>query len=102
MAQLKKQLSLLDVFAVAAGAMISSGLFVLPAIAYAETGPAVILSYLFASMLMIPSVLSKAELATAMPRAGGTYFFVERSLGSIWGLFGGFASWFSLALKSAF
>jgi len=102
MAQLKKQLSSLDVFSVAAGAMVSSGLFVLPAIAFAKAGPAVILSYIFASLLMIPSVLSKAELATAMPRAGGTYFFVERSLGPVWGLFGGLAGWFSLALKSAF
>jgi amino acid transporter/mannitol/fructose-specific phosphotransferase system IIA component (Ntr-type) len=102
MAQLRKQLGSLDVFAVAAGAMISSGLFVLPAIAFTKAGPAVILSYLFASILIIPSVLSKAELATAMPRAGGTYFFVERSLGPIWGLFSGLASWFSLALKSAF
>ncbi len=102
MAQLRKQLGSLDVFAVAAGAMISSGLFVLPAIAFAKAGPAVILSYLFASILIIPSVLSKAELATAMPRAGGTYFFVERSLGPIWGLFSGLAGWFSLALKSAF
>jgi len=101
-AQLKKQLGSLDVFAVAAGAMISSGLFVLPAIAFAKAGPAVIISYLFASILIIPSVLSKAELATAMPRAGGTYFFVERSLGPIWGLFSGLAGWFSLALKSAF
>ncbi len=102
MAQLKKQLGLLDVFALAAGAMISSGLFVLPAIAFAKTGPGVVLSYFFASLLVLPSVLSKAELATAMPRAGGTYFFVERSLGPIWGLFGGMAGWFSLALKSAF
>ncbi|MBL7189626.1 MAG: amino acid permease, partial [Phycisphaerae bacterium] len=102
MAQLKKQLGLLDVFAVAAGAMISSGLFVLPAIAYKKAGPAMILSYLFASILIIPSVLSKAELSTAMPRAGGTYFYVERSLGPIWGLFGGLANWFSVALKSAF
>jgi len=101
-AQLKKQLGVLDVFAVAAGAMISSGLFVLPAIAFTKAGPAVILSYFFASILIIPSVLSKAELTTAMPRAGGTYFFVERSLGPIWGLFGGLAGWFSLALKSAF
>ena len=93
---------MLDVFAVAAGAMISSGLFVLPAIAFAKTGPAVVLSYFFASLLIIPSVLSKAELSTAMPRAGGTYFFVERSLGPVWGLFGGLAGWFSLALKSAF
>lgn len=86
----------------AAGAMISSGLFVLPGIAYAKAGPAVILSYLFASILIVPSALSQAELATAMPRAGGTYFYVERSLGSIWGLFGGLANWFSVALKSAF
>jgi len=100
--ELKKQLGLVDVFAVAAGAMISSGLFVLPAIAYAKAGAGVILSYLFASVLMIPSVLSKAELATAMPRAGGTYFYVERSLGSLCGLFSGLAGWFSLALKSAF
>jgi APA family basic amino acid/polyamine antiporter len=102
LAQLKKQLGFLDVFAVAAGAMISSGLFVLPAIAYAKAGPAVILSYLFASLLIVPSALSQAELATAMPRAGGTYFYVERSLGPIWGLFGGLANWFSVAMKSAF
>ena len=102
MAELKRQLGLLDVFAVASGAMISSGLFVLPAIAYSKAGPAIILAYLLASILVIPSVFSKAELATAMPRAGGTYFYVERSLGSIWGVFGGMANWFSLALKSAF
>jgi amino acid transporter/mannitol/fructose-specific phosphotransferase system IIA component (Ntr-type) len=100
--KLEKQLGLLDVFAIATGAMISSGLFVLPAIAYVKAGPAVILSYLFASILIIPSVLAKAELATAMPRSGGDYFYVERSLGSIWGVFTGFAGWFSLALKSAF
>jgi len=102
LAQLKKQLGSLDVFAVAAGAMISSGLFVLPAIAYAQAGPAVILSYLFASLLIVPSLLSQAELAAAMPRAGGAYFYVERSLGPIWGLFGGLANWFSVAMKSAF
>ncbi|MHC4324263.1 MAG: amino acid permease, partial [Planctomycetota bacterium] len=80
----------------------SSGLFVLPAIAYAKAGPAMILSYFFASLVILPSVLSQAELAAAMPRAGGTYFYVERSLGPIWGLFGGLANWFSVALKSAF
>ena len=101
-AVLKRQLGVVDVFAIAAGAMISSGLFILPALAFSKAGPAVILSYLIASFLILPSVLSKAELATAMPRAGGTYFFVERSFGSLLGLFSGFAGWFSLALKSAF
>lgn len=99
---LKKQLGLIDVFSIAAGAMISSGLFVLPGIAFANAGPAAVISYLLAGLLMIPSVLAKAELATAMPKSGGSYFFVERSLGTLPGTFAGFASWLSIALKSCF
>jgi amino acid transporter/mannitol/fructose-specific phosphotransferase system IIA component (Ntr-type) len=102
LAQLKKQLGLLDVFCVAAGAMISSGLFVLPAVAYAKTGPAVVFSYVLAGILVFPAMLAKAELATAMPKAGGVYFFIERSMGTPLGTVGGFASWFSLSFKSAF
>jgi len=51
---------------------------------------------------MIPSLLAKAELATAMPKAGGTYFFIERSLGSFGGTLAGLANWFSISFKSAF
>ncbi len=100
--KLKKELGALDVFCVASGAMISSGLFVLPGLAFAKAGPAVILAYIVASVMVIPSILSKAELCTAMPKAGGTYFFIERSLGPATGVFGGLANWFSLSLKSAF
>ncbi|NQT06100.1 MAG: amino acid permease [Candidatus Omnitrophica bacterium] len=82
--------------------MISSGLFILPALAFAKTGPAVVLSYLLAGLLVLPAMLAKAELATAMPKAGGTYFFIERSMGTSMGTIGGLASWFSLSLKSAF
>lgn len=82
--------------------MISSGLFVLPGIAYAAAGPAVVLAFLLAGVLVIPALLSKAELSTAMPKAGGTYFFIERSLGGAFGTIGGMASWLSLTLKSAF
>jgi APA family basic amino acid/polyamine antiporter len=100
--QLKRDLGLIDIFAIASGAMISSGLFVLPGLAYAKAGPAVIFSYAIASLLIIPSVLSKAELSTAMPKAGGSYFFIDRSMGPLMGTIGGFAAWFSLAFKSAF
>ncbi len=99
---LKKQLGALEVFCISSGAMISSGLFVLPGLAFAKAGPSVVLAYLLAGLLVLPAMLSKAELATAMPKAGGTYFFIERSLGGALGTFGGMASWFSLALKSAF
>ena len=47
-------------------------------------------------------MLAKAALGTAMPKAGGTYFFIERSLGPIMGTYGGLANWFSLSFKSAF
>jgi amino acid transporter len=99
---LRKELGLLEIFCIASGAMISSGLFVLPGLAFAKTGPAVLLSYGVASLLVIPALLSKAELATAMPKAGGTYFFIDRSMGPMMGTIGGFAAWFSLAFKSAF
>lgn len=99
---LKRDLGLLDVFCIASGAMISSGLFILPSFGFSKAGPAVILSYIIASLLVIPSMLSKAELATAMPKAGGTYFFIDRSMGPMMGTIGGFAAWFSLAFKSAF
>ena len=100
--ELKKDLGLFDIFCIASGAMISSGLFILPGLAYAKTGPAVIVAYFVASLLVIPAMLSKAELATAMPKAGGTYFYIDRSMGPGMGTIGGFAAWFSLALKSAF
>ena len=100
--ELKRDLGLLDVFCIASGAMISSGLFILPSIGFTKAGPAVILSYIIASLLVIPAMLSKAELATAMPKAGGTYFFIDRSMGPMMGTIGGFAAWFSLAFKSAF
>jgi len=100
--QLKKGLGFFDVFAIAAGAMISSGLFVLPGIAFTKAGPAMILSYMVAGLLVIPAILSKAELVTAMPKAGGDYFYITRSMGIPAGTISGMASWFSLSLKSAF
>ncbi|MBL7136048.1 MAG: hypothetical protein ISS81_05580 [Candidatus Marinimicrobia bacterium] len=30
----------------------------------------------------MPALFAKAELATALPKAGGSYFFIERSMGS--------------------
>ncbi len=99
---LKKNLGVFEVFSIASGAMISSGLFVLPAIVFEISGPAIILAYVLGGVLMIPAMLSKAELATAMPKSGGTYFFVNRSLGPLLGTFAGLANWVSIALKGSF
>ncbi|ODS41403.1 MAG: hypothetical protein A7315_06380 [Candidatus Altiarchaeales archaeon WOR_SM1_79] len=100
--ELKKELGLLEVFCISSGAMISSGLFVLPALAFTKAGPFVIFAYMIAGILVIPTVLSKAELVTAMPKTGGIFFFTDRSMGPMMGTLGGMAAWFSLAFKSAF
>ena len=46
--------------------------------------------------------MSQAELVSAMPKAGGAYFYITRSLGSAVGTVYGLITWFSLALKSAY
>ncbi len=99
---LKRKLGFWDVFCIAAGAMISSGLFVLPGQAFKVAGPAVVLAYALAALMVIPALLSKAELSTAMPKSGGSYVFVERSMGALPGTLAGLANWLSIALKSAF
>jgi len=99
---LKKELTFIDLFALAVGAMISSGIFILPGLAFAKAGPAIMLSYFLAGILAIIGSLSIIELATALPKAGGDYFFVTRSLGPLIGTISGILSWFAISLKTAF
>jgi len=101
-ASLRKGLRLVHVFAIASGAMISSGLFILPGMAHEMAGPGVIWSYLLAGVLATAGALSIAELTTAMPKAGGDYFFIMRGFGPGVGTVAGLLSWFSLSTKSAF
>jgi len=100
--KLAKQLGLVHIFAIASGAMISSGLFILPGLAHARAGPAVVVSYFLAGLLAMGGLLSIAELTTAMPKAGADYFYISRAMGPAMGTVAGMLSWFSLSLKSAF
>jgi amino acid transporter/mannitol/fructose-specific phosphotransferase system IIA component (Ntr-type) len=97
-----KQLGFWATFCIAAGAMISSGLFVLPGLAFSMAGPGVILAYGLAGLLVLPALFCQAELVSAMPKAGGSYFHIERSLGTLAGTFAGLAGWFAISLKAAF
>ena len=101
-ATLKKNLKLFDVYAMSTGAMFSSGLFLLPGIAASYTGDSVYLAYLFAGFLIVPAMYCMAELSTAMPKAGGTYYFLDRSMGPAMGTIGGLGSWIAVVFKSAF
>ena len=102
MPALKQNLKLIHVFSIASGAMISSGIFILPGIAYNMTGPSLFLSYVLAGIVAMMGALSIIELATAMPRAGGDYFFIGRTFGPLVGTVTGTLSWLALSLKTAF
>lgn len=100
--KLAKNLTLFDVYAMSTGAMFSSGLFLLPGIAAASTGNSVFLAYFFAGFLIMPAMYCMAELSTAMPKAGGTYYFLDRAMGPLMGTIGGLGSWVAVVFKSAF
>ncbi|USZ68708.1 amino acid permease [Halorussus salilacus] len=101
MKELERDLGLPSVLAISIGAMIGSGIFILPALALEIAGPAVILAYALAGLLVVPAALSKSEMATAMPEAGGTYIYIERGMGPLLGTVAGVGTWFSLSFKGA-
>ena len=98
----EKKIGSVALFALASGTMISSGIFILPGLAYAKIGPIVFLCYLLAGGVAFLSSLSLIELATAMPKAGGDYFYITRTLGPGVGTVMGLLSWLALMLKTAF
>ncbi len=102
MKKLERSLTLPYVVAIAIGGMLGSGLFVLPGLAAAKTGPSVWLAYLIGAICVLPAALSKSELATAMPTSGGTYVYIERAFGPMMGTISGIGLWLSLLLKSSF
>lgn len=100
--RLKKQLGLPAVYAIATGTTLSAGFFLLPGLAALEAGPGLVLAYMLAAVPLVPAMFSILELATAMPRAGGVYYFLDRSLGPLAGTVGGLGTWLALMLKVAF
>ena len=74
----------------------------LPGLAVGITGSSVWLAFLVAALCILPAVLSKSELGTAMPKSGGTYVYIERAFGPLFGTIAGIGLWLSLLLKSAF
>jgi len=99
---LDRSLGLYTTMMISMGAMIGSGIFVLPALAYKKAGAAAVLAYVLSALVVLPAALSKAEMATAMPESGGTYLYIDRALGPLFGTIAGIGAWFSLTFKSSF
>jgi len=79
---LKKTLGAIDLILLGIGCTIGTGIFVLTGIAAAKyAGPAVSLSYLISGFACIFAGLAYAELAAAIPVAGGSYTYAYAILG---------------------
>lgn len=100
--ELEPGLGLFAVLAISLGAMMGSGVFVLPGIASTQAGELLWLAYVLAGLGVLPAAVSKAELATAMPVSGGSYVYIDRAFGPLASTIFGLGLWVSLLLKSAF
>ncbi|MDY0093605.1 MAG: amino acid permease [Candidatus Vecturithrix sp.] len=101
-----KPLTFLDALSLAMSATLSSGIFILPGMAFAAAGPAVYLAYLLAGLIALINVCNIAELCTSIPENGrkpsGEYYFITHSLGPLLGTMVGIVNWTAITLKSAF
>ncbi|EMA01848.1 amino acid/polyamine/organocation transporter, APC superfamily [Haloarcula vallismortis] len=82
--------------------MIGAGIFVLPGVAANAAGPIVVVSFVVGGLIAMVNALSVSELGTAMPKAGGGYYYINKSLGPMFGSIAGMGDWMGLAFASAF
>ena len=100
-AGLSRELGLLGLVATGVCAMLVAGVNVVPFMIQRNVpgiGPSVLFAY---SLAVLPALLAAfcyAMLASAMPRAGGSYVFASRSLSPYLGFVASFSQWFGLSM----
>jgi amino acid transporter/nucleotide-binding universal stress UspA family protein len=92
---LARDLGLFDATMIGVGAMIGAGVFVLTGIAAGEAGPASILAFALNGVVTLLTAFAYAELASAIPRAGGGYSFVRMAYPGAIGYVAGWMLWFA-------
>lgn len=100
--ELIRELGLSEALAIGLGTMVGAGIFVLSAIAAERAGPAALFSYVMAGLICLPIAMIVSELATGMPRAGGSYYFICHALGPLVGSIVGAANWLGLIFATGF
>ena len=98
--ELSEELGLLAAFAIGVGVMVCAGIFMLPAAA-ATAGPAAA-AFALAGFIAAFTALSISELGTAMPKAGGAYYYINDALGPLFGSVAGWGNWIGLSAAVGF
>lgn len=100
--ELARDLGFLEAYTLGLGTMIGAGIFVLPGIVAESAGPASMISFAIGGVIALLAALSLSELATGMPKAGGSYYYVNHALGSFFGTVVGWGMWAGLMFATAF
>ncbi|WP_265108633.1 APC family permease [Halosolutus halophilus] len=100
--ELERTLGLTGGLAIGIGTMIGAGIFVFPGLAAGRAGPAAAVSFSIGAVVALLVALPTSELATAMPKSGGGYYFISRGLGTLAGAVVGLSLWFGLVFATAF
>lgn len=94
--ELKRELGPWAAMAIVVGTVIGSGIFLVPRAMVLRVGTAemVFFVWIFGGLLSLAGALSYAELAAALPEAGGEYAYLREAYGPVWGfLYGWTQMW---------
>lgn len=90
-----RELGVFDATMLGVGALIGAGIFVLTGMAAGVAGPASILAFALNGVVTLFTALSYAELASAIPEAGGGYSFVKKAFPEPVAFTAGWLAWFA-------
>lgn len=81
--QMKKSVTFVETMAIVVGMIIGSGIFLKPGIVLKDAGSPVlsILAWAAGGVITLASALSVAEIASAIPKSGGLYTYLEELYG---------------------
>jgi APA family basic amino acid/polyamine antiporter len=99
--RLAREMGLLGLVATGVCSMVGAGINVIPFMIQRHVpgiGPHVLVAFAVAAVPAVLAGLAYATLASAMPRAGGSYVYASRSLGPYLGFIASFSQWFSLCV----
>jgi APA family basic amino acid/polyamine antiporter len=84
--ELKRDLGLWSAVAIVVGTVIGSGIFIVPQsmVRLVGTPGMVFVVWVAGGLLSLAGALSYAELAAAMPQAGGEYVYLKEGYGPLW------------------
>lgn len=90
--QFVKTMSAVDLISLGIGAVIGTGIFILPGtVAATKAGPGIILSFVIAAIVCSTAAMCYAEFASALPVAGSAYSYGNLVFGEIIGWILGWA-----------